>query len=47
MGYRDEPPAPTLTRIGGKEQFRHVVSNTGEVLARIALNRAFWRALSG
>jgi len=34
-GYRDEPPAPTLIRVGGKDQFRHVVANVGEVLARL------------
>ncbi len=33
-GYRDDPPAPTLIKIGDKTQFRHVVSNVGEVLAR-------------
>ena len=35
-GYDDEPPAPTLIRIGGKQQFRHSVSNLDEVLAAIA-----------
>jgi hypothetical protein len=35
-GYDDEPPAPTLIKIGGKEQFRHSVSNLDEVLAAIA-----------
>ena len=34
-GYRADPPAPTLITIGGKTQFRHVVSNTGDVLGRI------------
>jgi 3',5'-cyclic AMP phosphodiesterase CpdA len=33
-GYTEEPPAPTLIRVKGKTQFRHVVSNTSEVLAR-------------
>jgi predicted MPP superfamily phosphohydrolase len=33
-GYRDDPPAPTLIEVGDKTQFRHVVSNLGEVLAR-------------
>jgi len=32
-GYNDGPPAPTLIRIDGKDQFRHVVSNAREVLA--------------
>ncbi len=35
-GYSDEPPAPTTIRIAGKEQFRHSVSNVGEVLATLA-----------
>ena len=35
-GFDDEPPAPTLIRIAGKQQFRHSVSNLDEVLARIA-----------
>ncbi len=33
-GYRDDPPAPTLITVGGKTQFRHVVSNVDEILAR-------------
>lgn len=35
-GYRDEPPAPTTIKVGGKEQFRHSVANAGEVLAKLA-----------
>jgi 3',5'-cyclic AMP phosphodiesterase CpdA len=32
-GYSDNPPAPTLIRINGRDQFRHVVSNARDVLA--------------
>lgn len=32
-GYTDEEPAPSLIRVGGKTQYRHVVSNTAELLA--------------
>jgi calcineurin-like phosphoesterase family protein len=35
-GYDDGPPAPTLIKIDGKQQFRHTVSNFGDVLAKIA-----------
>lgn len=31
-GYRDEEPAPTLIRVNGKMQYRHLVSNTEELL---------------
>ncbi len=31
-GYTDDPPAPTLIRIRGKQQYRHVVSNVDSVL---------------
>jgi hypothetical protein len=31
-GYREEGPAPTIIRLGGKASFRHVVQNTAEVL---------------
>lgn len=31
-GYRDDGPAPSLLKVGGKLQFRHVVSNLDEVL---------------
>jgi len=34
-GYDDGPPAPMLIRIGGKDQFRHVVSNAREVLTKL------------
>jgi hypothetical protein len=45
-GYRDDPPAPTLIRVGDKTQFRHVVSNVGEVLARFG-RHALVLALGG
>ena len=32
-GYTDAPPAPTLITVRGATLFRHVVSNTAEVLA--------------
>ncbi len=38
-GYREEPPAPTLITINGKPQFRHVVSNAGDVLAILRKHR--------
>jgi Icc-related predicted phosphoesterase len=38
-GYTDDPPAPTLIRINGRPQYRHVVSNLAEVLAKIAPHR--------
>ncbi len=38
-GYRDEPPAPSLIRVAGKTQFRHVVSNTAELLLALAPHR--------
>jgi len=34
-GYTEEEPAPSLIRINGKMQYRHVVSNTEEVLAAL------------
>lgn len=45
-GFEDEPPAPTLIRVRGKDQFRHVVSNLGEVLAVVG-TRPFPVALGG
>ncbi len=45
-GFTDEPPAPTLIRVGGKEQYRHVVSNLADVLKVIG-NRSFPLALGG
>lgn len=38
-GYMDEPPAPSLIRVGGKTQYRHVVSNTAELLQTLAGHR--------
>jgi hypothetical protein len=38
-GYREEPPAPTLITINGKPQFRHTVSNAGDVLAILRKHR--------
>ncbi len=32
-GYDDGPPAPTLITVNGKTSFRHMVSNSGDVLA--------------
>jgi hypothetical protein len=34
-GYDDAPPAPTLARVGGRTVFRHVVSNTADVLRAV------------
>jgi predicted MPP superfamily phosphohydrolase len=38
-GYTEDGPAPSLIRIDGHMQYRHVVSNTGDVLAKIAPHR--------
>jgi hypothetical protein len=38
-GYTEEPPAPSLIRINGKPQYRHIVSNTADVLAALAPHR--------
>ncbi len=38
-GYTEDGPAPSLIRIDGHMQYRHVVSNTGDVLAKIAPRR--------
>lgn len=35
-GYNDAPPAPSLITVGGTTNYRHVVSNVKEVMARIA-----------
>lgn len=37
--YTEEPPAPTLIRIGGRMQFRHVVSNFSDLLERLGGHR--------
>jgi predicted MPP superfamily phosphohydrolase len=34
-GYTDEPPAPTLIRVNGRLQFRHLVSNTADLLSAL------------
>jgi hypothetical protein len=38
-GFTEEPPAPTLIRVNGKLQFRHLVSNTADVLATLKPHR--------
>jgi predicted MPP superfamily phosphohydrolase len=38
-GYTEDPPAPTLIRVNGKLQFRHLVSNTFDVLAALRPHR--------
>jgi hypothetical protein len=38
-GYTEEPPAPTLIRINGKPQYRHLVSNTADLLAALVPHR--------
>jgi len=38
-GYTDDPPAPTLVRIDGRMQYRHLVSNTADLLEAIAPHR--------
>ena len=45
-GFDDDPPAPTVIRVRGKSQFRHVVSNLEEVLDAVG-GRAFPLALGG
>ncbi len=45
-GYTDEGVAPSLIRVGGKTAYRHVVSNTGELLARLKAHR-YALSLSG
>lgn len=46
-GYTDEEPAPTLIRTRGATHFRHVVSNTTDVLAAIRKNHRLEVALGG
>lgn len=46
-GYMEEGAAPSVIRINGKMQFRHVVSNTAEVLAAIRKNHRLEIALGG
>jgi 3',5'-cyclic AMP phosphodiesterase CpdA len=38
-GFTDGPPAATPITVGGKTQFRHAVSNAGDVLAAIGVDR--------
>src|SRR5262249_30615786 len=38
-GYSEAPPAPPLITVNGKKQYRHVVSNAGEVLAVLRKHR--------
>ncbi len=38
-GYTEDPPAPTLIRINGKAQYRHLVSNTADLLTALAPHR--------
>lgn len=38
-GLREEEPAPSLIRIAGKTQYRHVVSNTADLLAALGSRR--------
>jgi hypothetical protein len=45
-GYRDDGPAPTLIKAGGRTVFRHVVSNVNAVLASIG-SREWPLALGG
>ncbi len=45
-GYNDGPPAPSLITVRGKLQYRHTVSNAGEVLALLS-GRSYPLALSG
>ncbi|HYV85353.1 MAG TPA: metallophosphoesterase [Patescibacteria group bacterium] len=37
--YTEDPPAPTLIRVGGRMQFRHVVSNFSDLLERLGGHR--------
>ncbi|HYV19780.1 MAG TPA: metallophosphoesterase [Verrucomicrobiae bacterium] len=39
LGLMEEPPAPTVITIGGHAQFRHIVSNTGELLQALGAHR--------
>jgi hypothetical protein len=39
LGYIDDPRAPTLIQIGGKTQFRHVVSNLSDLLGELGAHR--------
>jgi calcineurin-like phosphoesterase family protein len=39
LGLMEDPPAPSIITIGGKGQFRHIVSNTGELLQSLGSHR--------
>jgi predicted phosphodiesterase len=39
LGYIDDPRAPSLIQVGGKTQFRHVVSNLSDLLAALGPHR--------
>jgi predicted phosphodiesterase len=39
LGYIDDPRAPSVIRIDGKTQFRHVVSNLSDLLAALGPHR--------
>lgn len=45
-GYTESPPAPTLIRVNGRDQFRHIVSNANDVLA-VLRDRPYPLALAG
>lgn len=38
-GYTDEPPAPSVITVNGKSNFRHVVSNAGDLLSLLRTHR--------
>jgi hypothetical protein len=38
-GFTDDPPAPTLIRVGGQPLYRHVVSNYADLLERLGGHR--------
>ena len=39
IGLMEDPPAPSIITIGGHGQYRHVVSNTGELLQTLGAHR--------
>lgn len=45
-GFTEDPPAPTLIRVNGRQQFRHVVSNARDVVALMS-GRPYPLALGG
>ena len=46
-GFDDESVAPTVITVAGKKQFRHVVSNAGEILELIRSGHRYLLALGG